>query len=236
MKKKFLYDGNIEAGYYDQIFLKKKGIQSAWHNIKFNFFKEKIKTKKLHLDVGCGPGTFINMLNKTSIGIDISKNQILYAKKKFKNKKFKFKQFRKKIPLKSNSVDTISLIELIEHLNNRDLIFLIKECKRVLKKDGIIHLSTPNYYSFWPILEILINYFSSLSYKHQHINKFNRKKLLNFFKKNGFFIKKYETFIFISPFLALFSFKISIIVSKFEKILKMLFPGFLMYLEINKIK
>ena len=236
MKKKFLYDGNIETGYYDRIFLKKKGIQSAWHNIKFNFFKEKIKTKKLHLDIGCGPGTFINMLNKTSVGIDISKNQISYAKKKFKNKKFNFKQFRKKIPLRSNSVDTISLIELIEHLNNRDLIYLIKECKRVLKKDGIIHLSTPNYYSFWPVLEILINFFSSLSYKHQHINKFNRKKLLKFFTKNGFFIKQYETFIFISPFLALFSFKISINVSKFEKILKMFFPGFLMYLEIKKIK
>ena len=104
----------------------------------------------------------------------------------------------------------------------------------MLKKDGIIHLSTPNYYSFWPILEILINLFSSLSYKHQHINKFNKKKLLKFFSRNGFFIKKYETFIFISPFLGLFSFKFSIIFSKIEKILKIFFPGFLMYLEIKK--
>ena len=234
MKKKFLYDGNIESGYYDKVFAKKAGIQSAWHNIKFNYFQRKIKTKKLHLDVGCGPGTFVNILNKKSIGIDISKDQINYAKKRFKNKKFQFKAFKKKIPLKSNTVETISLIELIEHLNNRDLIILIKECKRVLKKDGTIFLSTPNYYSFWPILEILINFFSSLSYKHQHINKFNKKKLLKFFKMNGFIIKRYETFIFISPFLALFSYKLAIFTSKYEKFFKYFFPGFLMYLEIKK--
>ena len=178
MKKKFLYDGNIKAGYYDKIFLKKRGIQSAWHNIKFNYFKKRIKAKEIHLDIGCGPGTFVNILNKKSIGIDISNNQIIYAKNKFKNKKFKFKQFKKKIPLKKNSIDTISLIELIEHLNNKDLIFLMKECKRVLKKNGIIYLSTPNYYSLWPLLEILVNIFSSLNYKHQHINKFNKKKFL----------------------------------------------------------
>ena len=234
MKKKFLYDGNIKAGYYDKIFLKKRGIQSAWHNIKFNYFKKRIKAKEIHLDIGCGPGTFVNILNKKSIGIDISNNQIIYAKNKFKNKKFKFKQFKKKIPLKKNSIDTISLIELIEHLNNKDLIFLMKECKRVLKKNGIIYLSTPNYYSLWPLLEILVNIFSSLNYKHQHINKFNKKKLLDFFIQNGFVIKRYKTFIFISPFLALFSFDVSIAISKIEDVLEKLFPGFLMYLEIKK--
>ena len=34
-----------------------------------------------HLDIGCGPGTFLGILNKKSIGIDISQNQIKYAKK-----------------------------------------------------------------------------------------------------------------------------------------------------------
>ena len=94
-KKKFLYDGNIESGYYDKVFAKKTGIQSAWHNIKFNYFQRKIKTKKLHLDVGYEPGTFVNILNKKSIGIDVSKDQINYAKKRFKNKKFQFKAFKK---------------------------------------------------------------------------------------------------------------------------------------------
>ena len=36
----------------------------------------------MHLDVGCGPGTFWNF--KKSIGVDISISQINYAKKLFK--------------------------------------------------------------------------------------------------------------------------------------------------------
>ena len=234
MKKKFLYDGSIESGYYDKIFNRKKGIQSAWHNIKFNYFKNKIHTKKTHLDIGCGPGTFLNLLDKKSIGIDISKDQIQYAQKKFKNSKIKFFKFKKKIPLKSNSIDTITMIELIEHLNNKDLKFLIKECRRVLKKNGTIFLSTPNYFSLWPLLEYLVNFFSPLSYEHQHINKFNKKKLITFFIKNKFKINHFETFIFISPFLAFFSFRASIFISNYERLLKIFFPGFLMYLEVKK--
>ena len=72
----------VKAGYYDLIYKKKSGIQSAWHHLKFDYLKKKINPKDVHLDIGCGAGTFLNKLkNKKSFGIDVSKNQILYAKK-----------------------------------------------------------------------------------------------------------------------------------------------------------
>ena len=67
------------------------------------------------------------------------------------------------------------MIELIEHIDNRDLNHLLKECKRVLNKNGNIYLSTPNYLSLWPILEFFLNKVSPVDYKHEHINKFNKK-------------------------------------------------------------
>lgn len=47
-----------------------------------------------------------------------------------------------KIPLEDNSVDLILAGELIEHIPNT--LFFLSECKRILKKNGFLVLSTPN--------------------------------------------------------------------------------------------
>ena len=44
--KEFNYD-DIKIGYYDQIYKKKSGIQSAWHNIKFRYVRNEIKKKSI---------------------------------------------------------------------------------------------------------------------------------------------------------------------------------------------
>ena len=57
-----IFDYNtIEYGFYDKIFNNRKGVRSV-HHIKFNFIRNRIKTKNTHLDIGCGPGTFISLL------------------------------------------------------------------------------------------------------------------------------------------------------------------------------
>jgi len=234
LKKKTNYN-KIAPGYYDFVYKKKKGIQSAWHHIKFIFMGKKIDQKCKHLDIGCGPGTFIGLLKRTkSIGIDISKNQIFYAKKNYENVNKSFQIFKRKIPLKNNSIDTISLIELIEHLEDKDLTFLMTECKRVLKKNGKIILTTPNYFSLWPILEIILNLISPFSYKHQHINKFNKKKLKIFLKTNDFKIDRVGSFILFSPFLAFISFKFSLSFINIDNLFCKIFPGFLLFAIVKK--
>ena len=43
---------------------------------------KKIDEQNHHLDIGCGSGTFISLLqNKFSVGIDISEKQINFANK-----------------------------------------------------------------------------------------------------------------------------------------------------------
>ena len=64
---------NIPIGYYDdvlQIGLSSgKGIQANWHNKKFLSVYELIQNCKVHLDYGCGPGTFIgNYSRLESVG------------------------------------------------------------------------------------------------------------------------------------------------------------------------
>ena len=210
-------------------------MRSAWHFAKFNYIKKKIKQKNIHLDIGCGSGTFISLLdNKMCYGIDISSKQIKYATKKYGKKNKKFYSFTKKIPFKKSFFDSISLIELIEHLSDKEIYFLFKEILRVLKPNGVIHITTPNYLSLWPLLEIILNRISKVSYEHQHINKFNLFNINKINKKLKLRILEKKTFILIGPFLAFFSFKISRLWIKFDNFLTKIFPGFLIYVKIIK--
>jgi SAM-dependent methyltransferase len=51
---------------------------------------------------------------------------------------------RKKLPFKDNSVDFIYTAHVIEHLKKYECINCLKECYRILKKDGIIRIVTPD--------------------------------------------------------------------------------------------
>ena len=231
---KFDYE-SIPPGYYDEVYQKKSGIQSAWHHIKFNFLSTKIKSTGYHLDIGCGPGTFLgNYLKEIKkIGLDISSDQVTYANKKYGNDKSEFIISKnQKFPFKDKTFESISLIEFIEHLNNEEVEYILSEASRCLKDHGTIIISTPNYLSLWPLLELLLNMVSKVNYEHQHINKFNYFSLKNYLRKNNFKIEKIGTFITISPFIATLSFKLAIFFSKI-KIFNFIF-GFLIYAVIKK--
>lgn len=234
MAKKFDYE-KIDYGFYDQIYHKNKGIRSAWHHIKFNFIKRKIDRKDNHLDIGCGSGTFISLLkNKFSVGLDISKRQINFAKKKYGSQNKKFYHYKKKINLKKNFFDSVSIIELVEHLTNKQINDLLNQSYSLLKKGGKVYITTPNYLSFWPVLEQILNKVSHVSYEHQHINKFNIFRIKKIVNEKKFRVKMSGSFVLFSPFIAFFSFKLAIIASKFENIFTKIIPGFLLFIEIEK--
>ena len=113
---------------------------------------------KKHLDIACAGGTFIGTLNKNkkSFGIDISINQINYAKKNYENRNHKiFTIHNNKIPIKNNFFDLVTNLQLLEHLTLEDNKRILKETYRVLQKKGKLIITTPNYSSIWIIVEKL---------------------------------------------------------------------------------
>tara|TARA_B100001939_G_C16841612_1_gene573343 strand:+ start:64 stop:774 length:711 start_codon:yes stop_codon:yes gene_type:complete len=233
--KSFQYD-SIREGYYDKIFHEKKGIRSGWHHAKFEFVKKNINKKNKHLDIGCGPGTFVSILsNEKSFGIDISKNQIKYAKKKYSSKNKKFFLYKNKLPFKNNSLDSISIIELVEHLPLKKINKLLNNCHKCLKKGGEIYITTPNYLSLWPVLEIILNMISDVTYEDQHITKFNRFSIDKIINKKKFQIKYITSFLLVAPFLSFFYFSFYRKFSFIDKLLTFIFPGYLVFIKIKKI-
>lgn len=108
---------------------------------------EDLKNKNV-LDVGCGYGWFVyNALKKGSskvAGIEISENDLATVKKYLKNKKFTSKIGSAiDIPFKDNTFHTVVAWEVIEHIPKKTERIMFREASRVLKKNGILYISTP---------------------------------------------------------------------------------------------
>lgn len=206
---------SIDPGYYDRAYHAKKGIQSKWHHIKFDSLHKILADISFDrmLDIACGPGTFIGTFkndDKVFTGIDLSQNQIEYAEANYgsSNKNFII-QDAAKMSFEDDSFDLVSSIEFIEHIEIELFESILAECKRCLKKEGHLLLTTPNYQFGWYAIEALLSKISKVDYTDQHITHFNLQRLTNVLEKNGFEIVLGRKFIYHAPFFAALNWKLA---------------------------
>lgn len=172
-----------------------------------------LKNKTI-LDVGCGDGYFGSILqretNSAVYGIDISSSAV----KKAIEKGIKAKVCNlntKKIPFASESFDICVCSEIIEHVLDPDE--LLNEINRVLKKGGLLIVTTPNLASWDNKLLLLLGYqpnHCEVSFKKfygsalrkgiedvkkqtfGHLRCFTKKALIQIINEHGFIIKKVQ--------------------------------------------
>lgn len=151
------------------------------------------------LDLGCGLGWGANLLSGKGMvkAIDIDKKTIQRARKRyFKNKKVKFIQADAiNLSFKDQQFDIVVSIENIEHVKNWRK--YVKEVKRVLKKDGLLFLTTPNRGHLGKVLRKLIGLKTFKNRFHHH--EFIEEELISFFLKQNFKVEKLRRFIFCLP-------------------------------------
>lgn len=246
--KEFDYSA-FPDGFYDQVMDSGHPIRKAWHLQKFLRVLTLISKKPSQslLDIGCFAGTFLGLIDESyfskQVGVDILPNQINYAQIKYKTSFRNFKTIRSITSLDEldEKFNVITLIEVIEHLKQEEINMLFSKLDNILKPNGKIIISTPNYLSFWPIIELALNRFSDISYEEQHHTKFRyfdiERKITKiypeFFTKYKFSLK--TTSHFISPFLAIFSLKFAMKISEYFPQKKWHFPfGNLIILIIER--
>ncbi|MBL7141886.1 methyltransferase domain-containing protein [Patescibacteria group bacterium] len=145
-------------------------------------------------DLGCGPEAhFLNLVKsriKKGIGID---KKIKKGSKE--NLEFINLKIQKQIPLPDESVDCITMLAVLEHLNYPERV--LEECWRILKKDGYLIITIPA-----PIADPVLNF---LAYKlkvidaeeiEDHKHYFSVKKLKKPLKQAGFKVLKIKKFEF----------------------------------------
>lgn len=111
------------------------------------------------------------------------------------------------LPIVDNSVKTVLLAEVIEHIKNPFPFFL--EAYRVLDKQGKFILTTPNPYSFFSFIKHYLfsphpakkqNVRSFLGY-HEHCNFYDPLSVINLLYESGFSTVSFTTKNFSLPYL-----------------------------------
>lgn len=159
----------------------------------FMFMLSDIKRNSVVLDLGCNDGgftDFLRLLNfKNITGIDLPK-VIEIAKKKYPNTNFKSFDLSKEFEINSNTVDCIIALGVMEHLID-DKLFL-RECNRVLKKDGYFILMVPNKFYY---IHRLFTFFGIDWKEEAHIHFYSFKTMSNLLEQNNFKIINKKGFI-----------------------------------------
>jgi len=253
MRQKHIpFDYNkIPLGFYDNIAKKQKGIRSFWHNQKFKRVIDSFEEPRSSiLDIGCFSGTFLSMISRKQaseqIGVDILKEQIDFANQHYATpyrQFFLIDNLKEMEFVKDNQFDYISIIEVVEHLNNHEIEDLIKIAYKKLKPGGKLIITTPNYFSLWPLQEFILNRVSDVKYEEQHIthfNYFNIKNKLDSIVANMDLLFSFDyktTTHFITPYIALFSYKLALKISSAIPHRKWTFPlGSLLLIKLIKIE
>lgn len=143
------------------------------------------------LDVGCNVGIMVKeSMDKgySAVGIDISNSAIEFGKKHLNLGDYLFRGILSENLFLNKKFDIITYIHVLEHV--ADLNAEFEKIKKILKQDGILLISVPNYNSLWRIL--LRNKWYGFCPK-QHIWQFSRESLEKILKKNNFLILKAYT-------------------------------------------
>lgn len=238
MQKTNFWTDNVTEGYYDKLISKSlsknKGLNGYWHYLTYKNVTKLIKNSNYNLDYACGPGTFMGLFfNKKCVGYDISRLQIKYASSKYKNSNLIFTE-NKEVIHKMGPYESITILGLIEFLQEAEIINLLDEMYDLLLPDGQIVLTTPNYKVPMKILLSILNLTSQVDYSDVTVNKIQTKKIKLILSKSNFEIIKIYKSHNLGILASIFSYKFA---EKLEVIFSKLFRnkfGLILYISLKK--
>lgn len=162
---------NILSNFYQN---KQDSNRMNLHDIRIRYEKIAGYCKRGRLlDVGCADGSLRNFLSRTIIykGLDLAKSE----------DKDIVQGDALDMPFSNDSFDYVVIPEIIEHVISPYC--LLKECKRVLKPNGLLLGTATNQLSF---LRSLANMFNLVRTGEKHIQGYSIIEMKNILKMCGF--------------------------------------------------
>lgn len=174
---------NFMAGNIIKSILTPSFFYQGYFQKKIDLIKRLIKSQKPEiLDVGCGWGQFLEIVRKNNLpykGIDVSANAVEICRaKKLNCQQLTIEALAKK---EKNRYLVIAGFQTIEHLVNP--FAFLKAARTLLKKGGLILLTTPNNDS--PLRYLLGRKWSVYDTK-SHFVFYNKQSLLKTITMSGF--------------------------------------------------
>lgn len=191
---------NVPPDWYHRS-IRENIFQRYWHGRRFNEVKKLIdKVDGNILDIGSADGVFTKVISDKSgakkvIGIDVLKASVDWANKHWKKKKrlnFKVGDAHN-LKFQNNEFDAVFSLEVLEHVHNPKKV--LKEIKRVLKKDGYAVLLVPAENSLFKIVWFLWGFYRGKIWSDTHLHKYSNDQLVKLCKDVGFRVEANSKFI-----------------------------------------
>lgn len=152
-------------------------------------------TKPTILNVGCGTGGTIDMLEKfgTVDNIDISVDAIKFMKQAGYSRITKVEGIT--LPFKTKSYDMVGAFDVLEHIENQT--GALKEWHRVIKDKGAVVITVPAYQWLWSDHDVSL----------YHVRRYTTGRLKQVATEAGFVVeKKSYAIVFSLPMIVVFRF------------------------------
>jgi 2-polyprenyl-3-methyl-5-hydroxy-6-metoxy-1,4-benzoquinol methylase len=184
-------------------------VRRRWHRNKLQLLRfVGVSREDQILDAGCGAGNLVFEVApfcRLVVGCDADPARLsvgaqgrrgVYVRADIQHLSFADEAF-----------DLIACMEVLEHLDQRITPQVLNEFHRLLKPQGKLLITTPNYHSLWVLIEFLADTLRLAPgmVGGEHISKYHQRTLADALSAAGFVIKTLGTFNHLSPFVALLS-------------------------------
>jgi ubiquinone/menaquinone biosynthesis C-methylase UbiE len=184
-------------------------IRSRWHlnKLRLCYLTNPTKYDRV-LDAGCGAGNLIAELAphcRQVVGCDIHHARLTFGARRGNGSYLEADL--QQLPFSKATFETIFCMEVLEHLEQRIIAQVLREFYRILKPQGQVLITTPNYRSLWVIIEFLAETLrlTPEMVGGEHVSKYHHRTLAEALTRAGFVVCRLGTFNHFSPFASIIS-------------------------------
>lgn len=194
-------------------------MQRFWHGGKLTMIdmliRPHVSDGSRLLEIGCGAGNLLLQAvvrGSYPVALDLSMQSLTFVRSRLQEAGAGIEApggfacvqaIGESLPLADGIFDCVLLSEVIEHLENPQV--TVQEAARMLRPGGRLLVTTPNYRSFWPLMERVVDLMNMVPKMagEQHISRFHPASLRRLLSDSGFNIEYFGTIYNLSPFLSL---------------------------------
>lgn len=198
-------------------------MQRFWHRGKLamidDLIRPHLKAGSRLLEIGCGAGNLLVQAavpGSYPVALDLSMQALTFVRSRLQEANVNgqapggflcTQAIGECLPLQHGSFDCVLLSEVIEHLEEPE--HSIREAVRVLHPGGRLLITTPNYRSFWPLMEWAVDRMNMAPKMagEQHISRFHFSSLQRMLVESDLDLEYIGSMYGLSPFLSLISYE-----------------------------